>query len=83
MGVDDPVVDAMIDAMVQSHTREDLVAATQALDRVLTAGRYVVPFWYAPTSRIAHDSAIVFPPQTPLYGDWTGFLPNVWWRKAD
>ncbi len=83
MGVDDPVVDAMIDAMVQSHTREDLVAATQALDRVLTAGRYVIPFWYAPTSRIAHDSALVFPPQTPLYGDWTGFLPNVWWRKAD
>lgn len=82
MGVDDPAVDAMIDALVQSRTRDDLIAAARALDRVLSAGRYVIPFWYAPASRIAHDAALAYPANTPLYGDWTGFLPDVWWRIA-
>ena len=81
MGVDDPAVDAMIDALVQSETRDDLVAAARALDRVLSAGRYVIPFWYAPASRIAHDARLAYPEETPLYGDWTGFLPDVWWRR--
>lgn len=82
MGVDDPAVDAMIDALVQSRTRADLVAAAHALDRVLSAGRYVIPFWYAPASRIAHVAELTYPEKTPLYGDWTGFLPDVWWRAA-
>jgi peptide/nickel transport system substrate-binding protein len=80
MGVDDPAVDAMIEALVQSRTRNELVAAARALDRVLSAGRYVIPFWYAPASRIAHDAELAYPEQTPLYGDWTGFSPDVWWR---
>jgi len=82
MGVDDPAVDAMIDALVQSQTRDDLVAAARALDRVLSAGRYVIPFWYAPAGLIAHDAALAYPAHTPLYGDWIGFLPDVWWRAA-
>lgn len=82
MGVDDLAVDAMIDTLVQSKNRDDLVAAAQALDRVLSAGRYVIPFWYAPASRIAHDAELAYPSTTPLYGDWTGFLPDVWWRAT-
>lgn len=82
MGVDDPAVDAMIDALVQSKNRDDLIVAARALDRVLSAGRYVIPFWYAPDSRIAHDAGFVYPERTPLYGDWTGFLPDVWWRAS-
>lgn len=82
MGVDDAAVDAMIDALVQSQTRDDLVAAARALDRVLSAGRYVIPFWYAPASLIAHDAELAYPENTPLYGDWIGFLPDVWWRAA-
>jgi peptide/nickel transport system substrate-binding protein len=49
------------------------------LDRVLTAGRYVVPFGYDNISRLAHDSSLNFPDRLPMYGDWTGFLPDVWW----
>ena len=82
MGVDDPAVDAMITALVQSETRDDLIAAARSLDRVLSAGRFVIPFWYAPASRIAHESELAYPAKTPLYGDWTGFLPDVWWRAA-
>ena len=49
------------------------------VDRVLTTGRYVIPLWYAPVSRIAHVKELHYPAHTPLYGDWPGFLPEVWW----
>lgn len=81
MGVDNPAVVAALNALMAADVKAEFEAATHALDRALTAGRYVVPFWYAPTSRIAHDARLKFPDRTPLYGDWIGFLPEVWWRE--
>lgn len=79
MGVNSPAIDEMINQMLTSETREGLIAASRALDRILTSGRYVVPFWYSNVSRLAHKSALNFPEALPIYGDWTGFLPDVWW----
>ncbi|UWQ21163.1 extracellular solute-binding protein [Jannaschia sp. W003] len=80
MGTDDPVIEAMVDAMLQSETREDYLAAVKALDRVLTAGRYVIPAWHNPISYIAHDADFRFrEDRLPIYGDWIGFQPDVWW----
>ena len=61
---------------------ERLERAVKALDRALTFGRYVIPFWHSPVSRIAHASRLAYPERTPLYGDWIGFLPQVWWSKT-
>lgn len=80
-GVKSAAVDAAISALTTSETRGDLVAAARSLDRVLAAERFVIPFWHAPTSRIAHDARLTYPEQTPLYGDWLGFLPEVWWSE--
>ena len=80
MGADDPAIVAMIDAMLAAETQEDYVAAVHALDRVLTAGRYVVPTWYNPVSWIAHDVDLKYPADNlPIYGDWIDFQPDVWW----
>lgn len=81
MGVANPAVEAALDALDAAETREDFEAAARALDRALTALRLVVPLWHAPESRIAHDAALRFPGRLPLYGDWIGFLPEVWWRE--
>ncbi len=81
MGVNSPAVDAAIDALLAARRREDLVAAARALDRALSHGVYVIPFWYAPVSRIAHDSALRHPQRLPLYGDWIGWAPDVWWSE--
>lgn len=81
-GIDSPAVDALIDAMLQASTQEEYVATVRALDRVLTAGRYVVPIWFNPVSRIAHDADLTFPEMLPAYGDWISFHPDVWWSRA-
>ncbi len=81
MGIDSPAAEAMIAAILESGTEEEMVAATQALDRVLTTGRYVVPLWFSDVSRIAHKSELRYPEALPVYGDWTGWLPEVWWSE--
>jgi peptide/nickel transport system substrate-binding protein len=79
MGMESPAAEAMIAAMLAAETREEAVAATRALDRILTAGRYVIPTWYSRDARIAHVRQLHYPDKLPIYGDWTGFQPDVWW----
>ena len=79
MGMSSPAAEAMIDAMLSAPTHEDYVASVRALDRVLTSGRYVIPFWHQPISFIAHKKELRYHTDLPAYGDWIGFLPDVWW----
>ena len=80
MGMKNPAADAMIQAMLTSESREDFIAATRALDRVLTAGRYVIPVHSYAVGRVAHLKQLHYPKDSlPIYGDGIHFLPEVWW----
>lgn len=83
MGVKQPAVDAMIDALLTATNRDDFLAAAHALDRILTAGRYVIPFYQFNISRIAHAKALHYPATTPIYGDGVWFMPEVWWYQEE
>lgn len=79
MGMDSPAAEAMINHLLTAETQDDYRSAAKALDRVLTAGRYVIPFWFADYSRLAHAKQLHFPKHLPMYGDWIGFQPDTWW----
>jgi peptide/nickel transport system substrate-binding protein len=81
MGMNSPAAEAMIKGLLTATDPEEFTAATRALDRVLTSGRYVVPIWYSDVSRIAHAKQLHYPDRLPIYGDWLGFQPDVWWYK--
>lgn len=81
MGMNSPAAEAMIATMLSSTDRADFVSAVQALDRILITGRYVVPVWYSNISRLAHAKQLHFPEKLPIYGDWLGFQPEVWWYQ--
>lgn len=78
IGIKDPVIDEIIEEIIQAPTREDLVARTRSLDRILLANHYVIPQWYLDTWRIAYWHTLGFPeglsPQTPGFTD-------LWWAK--
>nr|WP_245853224.1 extracellular solute-binding protein [Maliponia aquimaris] len=80
MGMKSPAAEAMIDALLGAQTRDEFLAATRALDRVLTTGRYVIPVQdrYA-VSLIAHAKELKYPEYLPIYGDWIEWHPDVWW----
>lgn len=79
MGVNSPAAEAMIQAMLTSPSQDGYRAAVRALDRVLTSGRYVIPIWHNPISWLAHDANLKAPDRVPMYGDWIGYQPDVWW----
>ena len=83
MGMNSPAAEAMISQMLSASDADGFTAATQALDRVLTTGRYVIPIWYSDVSRLAYRKELKFPDHIPLYGDWLGFQPDTWWYDAN
>jgi peptide/nickel transport system substrate-binding protein len=83
MGMNSPAAEAMIDKMLNSANRDEFLAAVRALDRVLTAGRYVIPIYQFNISRIAHAKELKYPDNLPIYGDWIGWQPDVWWFEPD
>lgn len=81
MGMNSPAAEAMIATLLAATDPAEFDAAVEALDRVLTTGRYVVPIWYSDVSRLAHRKELKFPAKLPIYGDWIGFQPDVWWYQ--
>lgn len=82
MGIRSEAVDSLIDTLLTAESQPDFLAAAQALDRVLTAGRYVIPLYQWNVARIAHARELQFPAEIPLFGDWPGWQPDVWWSAA-
>jgi microcin C transport system substrate-binding protein len=77
IGIKNPAVDKLIDRVIFAKNREELVAATRALDRVLLWNNYVVPNWTYPFLRTARWDRFSRPDELPKYG--RGAFPTVWW----
>jgi microcin C transport system substrate-binding protein len=80
-GIKNPAVDALIERVIFAKTREELVAATRALDRVLLWNHYVVPQWTYGKQRTARWDRFAKPERMPTYA--AAAFPTVWWWKAD
>ena len=79
-GIKNPAVDKLIDKVVFAKDREELLAATHALDRVLLWNFYVVPQWHYPYERVAYWDVFGRPATLPSQ---TSALSQVWWFDAD
>lgn len=75
-GIKNPVVDALVDRVIFAADREDLVAATHALDRVLLWNYYTVPQWHLPKVWMAYWNKFGIPEQQPAY---LGVDTESWW----
>jgi microcin C transport system substrate-binding protein len=81
VGIKNPAIDTLIERVIFTKDRAELVAATQALDRVLLWNFYVVPQWTYPYVRTARWDRFAHPDIMPKYGR-SGF-PSVWWWDAE
>lgn len=81
IGIKDPAIDTLIDRLIFAKSREDLVAATKALDRVLLWNHFVVPQWTYGKQRLARWDRFGRPDLLPKYG--ASAFPTVWWLDPD
>jgi microcin C transport system substrate-binding protein len=80
IGVQSPVVDALVEEITKAQNREQLRTATRALDRVLWNSYYVVPQWYNPTHRVAFRHEMRYP-EPPLYYSAESWIMQNWWKE--
>jgi microcin C transport system substrate-binding protein len=80
IGIKDPAIDKLVDHVIFSESREELVAATHALDRVLLWNDFVVPQWYSPKVRISYWNRYGQPAKLPALAP--GFM-QVWWYDKE
>jgi microcin C transport system substrate-binding protein len=79
-GIKNPVVDALIDRVIFATDRDDLLAATHALDRVLLWNYYMVPQWHLGKVRAAYWNKFGIPEKQPTY---RGVDLDSWWIDPD
>ena len=77
VGIADPAIDKLIDRVIFATDRDDLVAATKALDRVLLWHHFVVPQWTYGKVRTARWDRLGRPDPMPKYG--MAAFPDIWW----
>ena len=79
IGVSDPAIDYLVDQLIQSPDRHQLVLRTRALDRVLQWNHFVIPQYHINKYRVAYWDKFAMPAVRPKYS--LGF--ENWWVKAD
>ncbi|TDI62824.1 MAG: ABC transporter substrate-binding protein [Alphaproteobacteria bacterium] len=79
-GIDDTVVDAMIDHIINAKDRDALIAAARALDRIIMHGHYTIPQWYKKVYSLAYWDRFSWPDTKPKYS--RGII-DTWWFDAD
>ncbi|MCE9507042.1 MAG: extracellular solute-binding protein [Alphaproteobacteria bacterium] len=80
IGITNPVVDQLVDMIISSPDRAELVARTRALDRVLLWNYYVIPQWHLDYFRVAYWDKFGKPAISPKYG--LGVV-DTWWYDAE
>ena len=82
VGIQNPVIDKLIELVISAPDRKSLITRTRALDRVLLWNHYVIPQWHIRSFRVAFWDKFGRPPKTPIYG----LAFDSWWvdkKKVD
>ena len=81
IGINNKVVDKLIDHVVFAKNRKEMIIAVKALDRVLLHEEYLIPNWYIAVHRIAYWDKFAYPKNLPLYFSAEGWSLSSWWSK--
>jgi microcin C transport system substrate-binding protein len=76
IGIKNPVIDKVIELIIFANSRDELIAATRALDRVLLWNYYMVPDFYRAVDWYPHWNRFSYPEKNP---DYSAGFPTLWW----
>ena len=80
IGIRNAAVDTLINRVIFASSRDELIAAARALDRVLLWHHFVVPQWTYGKERSARWNRFGRPETLPVYG--VSAFPAIWWWDA-
>ncbi len=77
MGVQNDVIDNLIDGIINARTEKEYTAYVKAFDRVMMHEYYFIPQWYSPADRIAYTKSL----KRPKTSIKTGADIYTWWLE--
>ena len=82
-GLQNPAVDALITRMTSASTKEELLPACRALERVIAHSHVLIPQWTAGTHRMAYSAKRLAKQEggMPPYAQGEGWVMDTWWSK--
>jgi len=85
MGVSSPAVDALVADIVRAETKQELLPACRALDRVIMHSHYLIPQWTLTAHRVAYNAwRLDYKSPMPPYASAEEWIMTTWWaREAD
>lgn len=82
MGLKDPAIDSLVETLINATSREELVTATRALDRVLWNTHILVPNWYMAAYRVSWWNKFGTPSEKPRRYRPTEFMMRYGWLDS-
>ena len=82
-GINDKDVDKLIDEIIYSKKRDDLIVASHLLDRILWNDYYMLQNWYISEHRIAYFDKFNYPKKLPKYFQATNYILKTWAIKYE
>jgi microcin C transport system substrate-binding protein len=82
-GLKNPVIDALTQKITQASTRDQLIAACRALDRVIMHLHLTIPMYYHQHHRIAYWDKFERPATTPKFDPRYRVGVSTWWYSPE
>ena len=77
-GLNDKKVDKLVEEILRSKSKRDLIILCQTLDRYMLENYYLIPQWHNNTYRILYRDIFAMPKITPKYS----LAVDSWWLKS-
>jgi microcin C transport system substrate-binding protein len=82
-GVRSPAVDALVEAITHADSKEELLPACRALDRVIMHSHYLIPQWTLMSHRVVYNAwRLAFQAPMPVYADAEPWAMFTWWHRG-
>ncbi|MBX3487090.1 MAG: ABC transporter substrate-binding protein [Candidatus Paracaedibacteraceae bacterium] len=79
-GIKNPIVDSLIETLIQSNTYNQLCHRARALDRVLLWGFYMIPAWSSGTLKVVYWDKFGHPKEISFFNP---FDIQTWWYDPE
>ena len=77
-GIRDKDVDKLLEEIIYTKSRQEMIIAAKLMDRLLWNQYFMVPNWYINKHRVAYYDKFDMPNKLPLYYQATNYVLQTW-----
>ncbi len=80
-GIKNPVIDDILQKLINTQDRDELIHYARVIDRILLNEHYIIPQWFIPYHRVAFWDKFQYPDIMPKFYQDKDWVIQYWWKK--